>query len=415
MVGFWLPKRSARALEERARSAKPCTRPPSTAARLCSAQRLCDQTVWYVVAWSLTKLPFLFQPLLPTKLSSAVAAANATKRATLAVARLKVAAFAKPNATATRFTGTITCYTDPATGLMAGVQLGSAPALCSTDGTLRSVTVPADGAVVGVIATVDPKTSLLGQLTLKIESPTASASIVTCGGIVGGVPVDALPKLTALSALRAGCAPLPATVGRRRALASGVAIDAATLTVTAVPLTAAAGAGGGASGPVTLLSNLVSTAAQLQSGTVGIAPGTPYAVSFTTAASPVTINTVVLPLAYTTAAGSCTVSIQATAGGVPTTNVDAAVTRPVTTLFSTATTLVYFDGLGAAVAASTQYAIVIGCDALIYWISDPAVPPPTTFSGSFTAGNLYQYQPQSSSWGTGNPVTIYGVQLKMTT
>ena len=321
-------------------------------------------------------------------------------------------AFVKPNATATRFTGTITCYTDPATGLVAGVQLGSAPALCSTDGTPRSLTVPADGAIVGVIATVDPKTALLGQLTLKIESPTASASIVTCGGSVGGVPVDALPKLTALASLGGSCGQLSAA-GRRRALAAGVAIDAATLTVTAAPLSAATGATGTVSGPVTLLSNLLSTAAQLTAGAYGLAVGFKSGVAFTTAASPVTINTVVLPLAYTTAAGSCTVSIQTLAGGLPTgTIVGAAVTRPVTTLFSTATTLVSFDGLGAAVAASTQYTFVVTCDALMYWMAAPTNPPPTTFSGPFTAGNLVL--DQGSGWAVGSPINLYGVQFQIT-
>jgi len=325
------------------------------------------------------------------------------------VVRLKAGALAKPNATAPRFTGTITCYTDPATGLVTGLKLGSATPICSTTGTARTVTVPADGAVVGVVASIDPKTGLLGKLVLAVDAPNGpTASLVQCGGTAGGVPVSALPKLAALSSLAAGCAPLPATGGgRRRALAaSGVAVDAATLTVTSAPLTAA---GGG--GSVTLLSNLVSTAAQLAAGALGIIPGSDAGTVFTTSASPVTINTVVLPLAYFTTAGTCTVSIQTVAGGVPTGTV---VGTPVTAAVPTqqpATTHISFTGLGAPVAPSTQYAFVVSCTAGTYWMADPAVIPALPFTGSFTSGNLVLNQ---GGWSSGNPVELYGIQFKIT-
>lgn len=333
--------------------------------------------------------------------------ANATKAAAVAIARLKARALVKPG-NVTRFTGVITCYTDPATGLVAGFQLGAAAPVCSTDGTARSVTIPADGAIVGVVAAVDPKTALLASLTLAIESASGPASIVTCGGSAAGVPVPALPKLAALSNMTAGCAPLPAA-GRRRALAAGVAVDAASLVVTAAP----PGSPGGASGPVTLLSNLISTAAQLNAGAVGVGGPFPGGATFTTGAAAATVNTLVLPLSYTTAAGSCTASIRTTAGSpaVPTsTIVGTAVTQPVPTQQPT-TTLVSFTGLGAALAASTTYAFVVDCTSIMYWMSTGS--PQSTFTGAFTPGDIALYQ--QGSWATGNPIALYGVQFQMTT
>ena len=323
--------------------------------------------------------------------------------------RLKAGALVKPNSTAPRFTGAITCYTDPATGLVTGLQLGGAAAICSTDGTARTVTVPADGAVVGVVASVDAKSGLLGKLTLAVESPSAgTTSVVQCGGTAGGVPVSALPKLAALSSLTAGCAPLPAVAGRRRALAaSGVAVDAATLTVTAAPLTAAAGGG------VTLLTSLVSTAAQMTFGYYNFSPGNDGGSTFTTGSSPVTINTVVVPLAYLSAATSCTLSIQTVSGSPPLptgTIVGTAVTAAVPTQ-SPVATLVSFTGLGAAVAANTQYAFSVSCPSSAAWMVDPAVLP-TTFTGSFTAGNFVIYQ--NGAWSGSNPVSLIGAQFKIT-
>ena len=58
---------------------------------------------------------------------------------------LKMLAGVTKDTTLLRFTGAVTCYLDPATGDVVGLQFGTAAPLCTNTGTTRTFTVPADG------------------------------------------------------------------------------------------------------------------------------------------------------------------------------------------------------------------------------------------------------------------------------
>ena len=75
--------------------------------------------------------------------TSKVATFASMLNSTKALASLKSGAAV--DAAAPRFTGTVTCFIDEATGDVVGLQLGNQPPLCSTAGTPRSFVVPANG------------------------------------------------------------------------------------------------------------------------------------------------------------------------------------------------------------------------------------------------------------------------------
>ena len=96
-----------------------------------------------------------------------MAALNSTRVALLDAISLKGKAVVDP--TAPKFTGTVTCYTDPATGLVACLQLGAtAPVLCSTTAVPRTIVVPADSYISSVKADIDPATGLVTAPTNRL-------------------------------------------------------------------------------------------------------------------------------------------------------------------------------------------------------------------------------------------------------
>lgn len=171
--------------------------------------------------------------------TAAVAKLNATKAAVSAAAALTTAAVVDP--TAPKFTGTVTCYVNDA-GLVAGLQMGAAPALCSTAGAARSLSVPPDAHISSVKLAVDPA-GFVGQLVFTVKSNTSlvPTNIVTCGS-KGGAPIPLTPALSALSSLTASCALLtPAAIGRRLEAAPMEAMVAGTVRLTATTLAASGG------------------------------------------------------------------------------------------------------------------------------------------------------------------------------
>ena len=143
-----------------------------------------------------------------------VAKLNAAASAFSAVTTLSGSAVV--DASAPPFSGTITCNVDDATGLVAGLQLGSAPALCSTSASPRSFDVPASS-YVSVKVAVDAATGLVGSMLFTVKSnPSLLPDAVISCGKRGGVPARLTPKFSALSSVTASCAPLPIS-GRRLA------------------------------------------------------------------------------------------------------------------------------------------------------------------------------------------------------
>ena len=176
-------------------------------------------------------------------LGAVAAKLNATATAVAAAVDLsKLSGAVVVDPAAPKFTGSITCYVDDATGLVAGLQLGAAPVLCSSAGAKRAFAVPADGYVSNVKVAVDPKTGLVGQMlfTVKSNSSLLPTNVVTCG-TVAGAPVSILPKLSALSTLSATCAPAPAGPAGRRLAQAAPFIAPGSLRATVTTLAAAGG------------------------------------------------------------------------------------------------------------------------------------------------------------------------------
>jgi hypothetical protein len=170
-----------------------------------------------------------------------MATLNATKNAVAAEVQLKTLAGVTTDATLARFTGTVTCYLDDATGDVVGLQFGFAAPLCTNTGTTRTFTVPADGYIASMKVAVDPKTDWIGQVafTIKSNSSLAPTNVITCGsrGVVG---VDVMPKLTALASVSGACR--PASAAGRRLAQSAVGLDPASLRISVTSIAAADGA-----------------------------------------------------------------------------------------------------------------------------------------------------------------------------
>ena len=147
-----------------------------------------------------------------------------------------------------RFTGTVTCYVDDATGDVVGLQFGAAPALCTNAGVPRSFVVPADGYIADMKIAVDPKTALIGEAAFVVKSNSSllPTNVVTCGkkGLLGA---NVLPKMTAFSSATGACRPAAGSNGRRLSQGGVVGLDPRSLrvNVTTVP----AGAIGGGNSP----------------------------------------------------------------------------------------------------------------------------------------------------------------------
>lgn len=111
---------------------------------------------------------------------------------------------------ALRFTGTVSCFVDEGTGDVAGLQLGTAPPLCSTTGTRRSFSVPADSYIADFKVAVDKATDLVGELVFVVKSNSSltPTAVFSCGK-KGGLPVSVTPKLSALGSVSATCKSAP--------------------------------------------------------------------------------------------------------------------------------------------------------------------------------------------------------------
>ena len=145
---------------------------------------------------------------------------NTTKRAIVDQVALKLKPPVSVDPAALRFTGTVTCFVDDATGDVAGLQLGTAPPLCSTAGTRRSFAVPSDSYVSDLKVAVDKDTGLVGEFvfTVKSNNTLKPTTVFSCGK-KGGLPVSVVPKMSALASVSGGCK------------APGLSIDPAALTI----------------------------------------------------------------------------------------------------------------------------------------------------------------------------------------
>lgn len=185
-------------------------------------------------------------PLLQSskKITNLAASINITKNAIVDQVALKLKP-ATVDAAAPRYTGTVTCFVDDATGDVAGLQLGTAPALCSATGTAHSFVVPADGYIADVKVAVDKATGLVGELVFVVASNSklTPAQVFSCGK-KGGLAVSVTPKLSAVSSVGAGCKAAPA--GGRRLTQAIQLLDptAMTWTVTTVKVCRERGARG---------------------------------------------------------------------------------------------------------------------------------------------------------------------------
>ena len=303
---------------------------------------------------------------------------------------------------------------DDATGLVAGLQLGAAPALCSSAGTPHAISVAADSYVSDVKVAVDPKTGLVGQMLFMVKSNSSllPTNVVSCGK-VAGAPVSILPKLSALSTLSATCAPAPGGGAGRRLAQVTSFIAPGSLRATATTLGAAGGsaaAGDGGSAPpppppvaVILLSNLAA-------GFAGIttAVNIPYGVTFTTPATgSYTLNSASLGLSLSLNAPStaCTVTIQTVANGLPSGAVTGS-NSVIATVSNIATASVPFTGLAATLNPSTTYALVASCTISNRVVWDRAGSCSVT--GVFTPVNVVR---QPNAWNVAstfcqNPLSL---------
>ena len=349
-------------------------------------------------------LPPRTNPQLPrahATLEEVAAKLNATATAVAAAVDLsKLSGAVVVDPAAPKFTGSITCYVDDATGLVAGLQLGAAPALCSTAGAPRAFSVAADSYVSTVKVAVDPKTGLVGQMlfTVKSKSSLVPTNVVTCG-TVAGVPVPLTPPLSALSSLSATCAPAPAgAAGRRLAQASSFIVPGSLRATVTTP------------GTEVVLSNIQ---AYIEQGfnTLGyfsINAANPLAYTFTTPASGTykLVSASLLLSAQNGWSSPCSVQIQTVASNLPTGTVVG--NTATATVSNGATTLVPFTGLAATLSPSTTYATVLQCNGNQGFVSWYFSTGSKDFTGVFTRGDI------AFSTGSGWAVyPFYGLGLEL--